>query len=316
MKIASLLFATLLLHASLFAVTFVTIGTGCVDGLYYPTGRTICDLSNLYKKQTGIRCAVEASCGSVDNLQLLQKGAFDFAITQSDTLFDAYRDKKERFSHVRAVMGLYPELLSLVVRKDAKIATLSDLKGKKISVGARGSGTEMTVRRLFSVCENLDPHALSKAKHYDPDYAPVALKLKAIDGYFYVVGHPSEGIRKLASAEPIDLVSIDTLSCKGYAGLFSHYDSYSRATIPAGLYPGIRHATRTFGVKAVLVTTDKTPDKVVRALIRAVVKNFDTFKKCHPAYRTMRLEDLATGLGAPLHPAAKSYYKKIGLYHE
>ena len=305
----------LLLPLHLPAVKFVTIGTGCVDGLYYPTGEAICDISNLYKKETGIRCAVQASCGSVDNLTLLKEHEFDFAITQSDILADAYRKNKKDISHIKAVMGLYPELLTLVVRKDAGIKKLSDITGKKISIGAQGSGTEMTVKRLFSICKNLDMEKLSIVQ-FEPDYDPVALKQRKIDGYFFVVGHPSAGIKKLAISEALDLIPITRLSCKEFSNLFSRYNSYAQSTIPGKLYKGINHPTPTFGVKAVLVTTDEMDDATIRAMIRAMIKNFHTFKKRHPAYGNMKIHDIVKGLGAPLHPAAKAYYRQIGLLHE
>ncbi len=306
----------LFLPLQLLAVKFVTIGTGCVDGLYYPTGEAICEISNLYKKESGIRCAVQASCGSVDNLTLLNDHEFDFAITQSDILADTYRKKEKSVTHIKAVMGLYPELLTLVVRKDAKIKKLTDLKGKKIGMGAKGSGTEMTLEKLFEVCRNLNIEDLASAKHLPPEEMPVALKQKEIDGYFFVVGHPSSGIEKLAQSEPIDLIPITALGCRGFGTLFSRYTSYAKSTIPGKLYRGIDHPTPTFGVKAVLVTTDSMDDATVHAIIRAMIKNFRTFKKRHPAYQNMQLQDLTEGLGAPLPPAAKSYYRKIGLLYE
>ena len=129
--------ATLLgmLSVPSFAAEFVTIGTGGVTGTYYPTGGAICRLVNQYKKETKIRCSVESTGGSVYNINTIKNGELDFGIVQSDIVYQASKGegqfKDTKLPKLRSVMAIYPELLTLVTRKDANIHNLLDIKGKK-----------------------------------------------------------------------------------------------------------------------------------------------------------------------------------------
>ncbi|NPA50550.1 MAG: TAXI family TRAP transporter solute-binding subunit [Epsilonproteobacteria bacterium] len=313
--IASL--ATAAMSMSLFGAKFITIGTGGVTGVYYPTGGAICRMVNKMKKETGIRCSVESTGGSVYNVNTINAGELDFGIAQSDVVYQAYHGtgkfKGKPIKKLRTLMTIYPELLTLAVRKDSGIKKIHDIIGKRINIGNPGSGQRNTVEVLFKESPVLSFDKLKAAEELRAAECPNALKDNQIDGYFYVVGHPSANFKDAANSVPIDFINIDEKDCPAVAKILKKYPYYAKGVIPKGLYKGIDHDTTTFGVKATLVTTADMDDKVVTAVLKAILDNFEEFKKLHPAYKTITKESLVQGLGAPLHPAAEAYFKKIGI---
>ncbi len=303
----------LFLGGSAFAAQFITIGTGGVTGTYYPTGGAICRMMNRDRQATGLRCSVESTGGSVYNIKHIQSGDLDFGIAQSDTVYRAYHGqgkfKKHPAKELRSVMAIYPELLALVVRKDAGIKTLPDIKGKRINIDVPGSGTRMTaeiVMHAFGV-KNGD---LAKVGEYKSTEGPMLLKENKIDGYFGVFGHPTANIKDAANSVDIDLIPIDG---KPIDELVAKYPYYTKGVISGTYYRGVRHDTPSIGVKALLVTDEKTPQKIVYALTKTVLKDFDTFKKLHPAYRNITRKSLLEGLSIPQHPGAVKAFKEAGI---
>ena len=315
------LFYSLILGAAMAlpasAAKFVTIGTGGVTGVYYPTGGAICRMANKMKNETGIRCSVESTGGSVYNVNTINAGELDFAIAQSDVVYQAYHGegkfKGKPIKKLRTLMTIYPELLTLVVRKDSGIKTLHDINGKRINIGNPGSGQRNTVEILFKESPALSFDKLKAAQELRAAESPTALKDNLIDGYFYVVGHPSANIKDAANSVDIDLIPIDEKSCPTVKTLLKKYPFYGKGVIPAGMYKGVDHETPSYGVKATLVTSADMDDKAVTTIMKAILDNFDEFKKLHPAYKAITKESLVEGLGAPMHPAAEAYFKKIGV---
>jgi len=312
MRIAS--FALIgLLSLPAFSTEFITIGTGGVTGTYYPTGGAICNLVNKYTKKTQYRCSVEATNGSVYNINAIKNSELDFGLVQSDVVYQAangigtFTNKKVK--KLRSVMAIYPELLTLVTRRDANINSLEDLKGKRINIGNIGSGQESSTNLLFRE-SNIDKSSLKFASALKASEMPDALRDNKIDGYFYMVGHPTENIIEAANSVDIKLVSI---TGSNIYKLLQKYPYYTRASIPAGMYKGNSEETKTYGAKAVLVTNSKVSKKAVYTLVKAILSNFDTFKQLHPAYSHITKESLLDGLSAPLHKGAEQYFKEKGL---
>ncbi|WP_122893862.1 TAXI family TRAP transporter solute-binding subunit [Arcobacter peruensis] len=296
-----------------FAAEFVTIGTGGVTGTYYPTGGAICRLVNKYKKETKIRCSVESTGGSVYNINTIKNGELDFGIAQSDVVYQASNgtgkfDGKQ-VKKLKSVMAIYPELLTLVTRKDAGINGIADVKGKRINLGNPGSGNEATALTLFDA-SGIKKDDLSFAGALKASEMPDALRDNKIDGYFYMVGHPTANIKDASNS--VD-VKITPLEGSNIDALIKKYPYFAKADVPAGMYKGNPDATPTFGVKAVLVTSDDVSEKAVYTVIKAILENFDDFKKLHPAYSNITKKSLLDGLSAPLHEGAKKYFKEAGL---
>ena len=296
-----------------FSAEFITIGTGGVTGTYYPTGGAICRQVNKMKKETKIRCSVESTGGSVYNINTIKNGELDFGIAQSDTVYQAsqgigkFEDKK--VEKLKSVMAIYPELLALVTRKDANINSIADVKGKRINLGNPGSGNEATAMTLFDA-NNIKVSDLSFAGALKAAEMPDALRDNKIDGYFYMIGHPNANIKDATNSVDTKIVPLEG---KAIDGLIAKYPYFAKAQIAEGLYKGVTSPVNTFGVKAVLITSDDVSEKAVYTVVKAILENFDSFKKLHPAYNNITKESLLDGLSAPLHEGAKKYFKEAGL---
>jgi len=303
------------LATSAMAYQYITIGTGGVTGVYYPTGGAICRIMNKMKKTTGVKCTVESTGGSVYNINAIKKGELDFGIAQSDVVYQAYNGeqkfKGKPFKGERVVMSIHPELLTLVVRKDSGIKNFFDLKGHRINIGNPGSGNEAAVKTLFGACKKINLDQL-KVEQLKAAECPNALKDKKIDGYFYMVGHPTANIKDAANSTDIDLISLGNVPAA--QKLVAEKPYYAWGVIPAGMYKGVNHPTKTYGVKAILVTSDKMDNKTVYYLTKAILDNFDKFKKMHPAYKNLTKKDLLKGFDHKImHPGAVKAFKEAGL---
>ncbi|WP_371410793.1 TAXI family TRAP transporter solute-binding subunit [Vibrio penaeicida] len=294
---------------------FVTIGTGGVTGVYYPTGGAICRLVNKGRKDHGIRCSVESTGGSVYNINTIRAGELDLGIAQSDWQYHAYNgsskfEDKGPFKDLRAVFSVHPEPFTVVARADAGIKTFEDLKGKRVNIGNPGSGQRGTMEVLmgelgwtmkdFKLASELKASEQSKA-----------LCDNKIDAMIYTVGHPSGAIKEATTS--CDSVIVE-VSGPTVAKLIADNSFYRVATIPGGMYRGNAEDVQTFGVGATFVSSTDVKEKVVYEIVKAVFENFDTFKRLHPAFNNLKKEEMAKdGLSAPLHAGAAKYYKEAGL---
>ena len=313
MKLISTLLSTAILASSALAYQYITIGTGGVTGVYYPTGGAICRMMNKVKKDTGIKCSVESTGGSVYNINNIKKGELDFGIAQSDVVYQAANgtgkfDGKP-YKDLRVVMSIHPELLTFVVRKDSGIKKLTDVKGKRINIGNPGSGNEAAVTMLFSQPSLKNIHFIKEG--LKAAESPNALKDKKIDGYFYMVGHPTANIKDAANSTQIDLINLDGPAAQK---LVNEKPYYAFGIIPAGMYKGVNHDTKTYGVKAILVTNNKMSNKAVYSMVKSILDNFAKFKRLHPAYKHLTKKDLLKGFDHKImHPGAVKAFKEAGL---
>ncbi len=294
---------------------FVTIGTGGITGVYYPTGGAIAKMVNKKKKEYGIRATVESTGGSVFNVNAVMNGDLEFGVVQSDRQYQAieglaeWKDKGAQ-KDLRAVFSIHPESVTLVAAVDAGINDIKDLKGKKVNIGNPGSGQRQNaIDALEAVGLNYEKDL--SAEGVKASEAPGLLQDGRIDAFFYTVGHPSGAIKEATSgARKVQFASIT-----GIDELLAKYPYYAKSAIPIAVYPGAKNETdaQTFGVKATFVTSAKVADEVVYAITKEVFDNFDEFKKLHPAYSTLTKESMLDGLSAPIHPGAMKYYKEAGL---
>lgn len=313
MKMLITLIFTSILTINTFAAEFITIGTGGVTGTYYPTGQALCKFVNKYKKESKIRCSIESTAGSVYNVNTINLGELDFGIAQSDIVYQAINAKgvfkNNPIKKLKSVMAIYPELLTLVTRKDSNINKLEDIKGKRINLGNPGSGNEATTMLLLE-SNNIKKSDLLLAATYKASEMPDALRDKKIDGYFYMVGHPTANIKDAANSVDINIVELDT---KYTDLLISKYPYFTKSNIAANLYRNQKNQIQTIGVKALLIVNEDIDKNTVYLLTKAILENFEEFKKIHPAYSKLTKESLLEGLSAPLHEGAIKYYKEIGL---
>jgi uncharacterized protein len=292
---------------------FVTIGTGGVTGVYYAVGGAICRLMNKDRKTTGIRCSTESTGGSVFNVNAIKTGELDFGLSQSDVQYNAYNGagqfKDEPMKDLRAVFSVHAEPFTVLARPDAGVKRFEDFKGKRFNVGNPGSGTRASMEELLKQM-NWTLSDFSLASELKADEQGPALCDNKIDGFFYGVGHPSAAIQDPTTACGAKLISLEGPAVEA---LVKAHPYYSYATIPGGMYAHNPDPTKTYGVRATLVTSAKTSDDVVYALVKAVSDNFDEFKKLHPAFSNLDPKEMVkVGLSAPLHPGAAKYFKEKG----
>ncbi|WP_319542944.1 TAXI family TRAP transporter solute-binding subunit [uncultured Pseudodesulfovibrio sp.] len=293
---------------------FVTIGTGGITGVYYPTGGAIAKIVNQKKDVYGIRATVESTGGSVFNVNAVMAGDLEFGVVQSDRQYQAYEgiaewDGKPQ-KKLRAVFSIHPESVTLVAGADTGINGIKDLKGKKVNIGNPGSGQlQNSIDALAAAGLTLDDIDAEKVKAAE---APGLLQDGRIDAFFYTVGHPSGAIKEAcAGARKVNIVAIT-----GVDSLYDKFPYYAPSVIPMSNYPSAANAgadVPSFGVKATFVTSADVPDDVVYAITKEVFDNFEEFKKLHPAYAVLTKEGMLQGLSAPIHPGAMKYYKEAGL---
>ncbi len=293
---------------------FVTIGTGGITGVYYPTGGAIARILTKNEKKHGIRATVQATGASVFNINAIMKGDMDFGITQSDRQYQAYNGLDEwegkPQKDLRAVFSLAPEAITLVVSEESGIKTLADLKGKVINIGNPGSGNRQNAIDILEAAGyNVEKDL--KAEGAKAADAPKMLQDSRIDGFFYTVGHPNGAIKEATAgmhkARLIDVVNMEKVLAK--------FPYYSMVTIPKSFYPEALNPndTKTVGMLATFVTSSKTPDDVVYNLTKEVFENLDELKSLHPALAVITKESMLQGNSAPFHPGAEKYFKEAGL---
>jgi len=294
---------------------FVTIGTGGVTGVYYPTGGAICRLVNQKRKEHGVRCSVESTGGSVYNINTIRSGELDMGVAQSDWQYHAYNGTSKfkdngAFKELRAVFSVHAEPYTVVARADSGIKTFADLKGKRVNIGNPGSGQRATSEVLLAAM-GWTTDDFSLASDLKASEQSKALCDNKIDAMVYVVGHPSGSIKEATTS--CDSVIVD-VSGAAVNKLISDNSFYRAASIPGGMYTGSENDVNTFGVGATFVSSTNVPEDVIYNVVKAVFENFDDFKKFHPAFANLKKEEMIKdSLSAPLHAGAAKYYKEAGL---
>ena len=296
--------------------TFVSIGTGGVTGVYYPTGGAICRLVNKNRKEHGIRCSVESTGGSVYNINTIRGGELDMGVAQSDWQYHAYNGTGKEafisagpFTELRAVFSVHPEPISIVARSDSGIQHIDDLVGKRVNIGNPGSGTEATWNVMWKALghSNSDLKLASQMKSAE---TPGALCDNKIDAFFWLVGNPAALNKEATTTCDANFVEV---SGAAVDKLVADNSFYRYATIPGGMYRGNPDDIATFGVGATFVTSTAVPEAVIYETVKAVFDNFDDFKKLHPAFANLKeSEMIKDALSAPLHAGAAKYYKERG----
>ena len=307
--------ATIAVAPAVQASSFITIGTGGVTGVYYPTGGAICRLVNKGRKEHGVRCSVESTGGSVYNINTIRSGDLDMGVAQSDWQYHAFHGTSKfkdagPFKELRAVFSVHPEPFTVVARADSGIKNLMDLKGKRVNIGNPGSGQRGTMEVLMDAL-GWTKSSFALASELKAAEQSSALCDNKIDAMVYTVGHPSGSIKEATTTCDTVLVNV---TGPAVDKLVKENDFYRKAIIPGGMYRGNPDDTQTFGVGATFVSSTAVDSETVYQVVKSVFENFDDFKKLHPAFNNLvKSEMIKDGLSAPLHDGAKKYYKEAGL---
>ena len=289
--------------------TNLILATGGTSGTYYPFGGSMAQIFNT--KIDNMNVTAQATGASVENLKLISKKEAELAIVQNDMTDYAYVGteafKDAKVENVRVIANLYPEVIQIVASADSEINTLADIKGKKFSVGAPGSGVEANARQLLDVLgmtyDDFSANYLSFSESAD------SLKDNHIDGFMFVSGVPNAAIQDTATTSSLKFVSIpdDMIN-----SLTTKYPFLTESTIPAGTYKGQDADVKTVAVKATLIVGSEVSEKVVYDLTKALFENQPELATAHAKGAELSLESAVKGVSVPFHPGAEKYYKEVG----
>jgi hypothetical protein len=289
---------------------FINVLTGGQAGVYYPLGVA---LSQVYGKAIpDAKATVQATKASVENLNLLQAGRGEIAFTLGDSLSDAWKGIedagfKSKLDKLRTVAGIYSNYIQIVASADSGIKSLADLKGKRISVGAPRSGTELNARAILKAA-GLDYKDFAKVEYLSFAESVELMKNRQLDVTLQSAGLGVASIRDLATSIKIVVVPIpaDVVAKVGDA-------AYSPGTIPANTYSGQTEAVPTAAIKNFLVTHSGMPNDVVYAMTKATFDNLETLVAAHSAAKGIVRDEAIKSLPVPLHAGAERYYREAGL---
>jgi uncharacterized protein len=301
------------------APQFVTMGTGGVTGVYYPTGGAISKLVNQKRKEYNLRMTVESTGGSVFNINALMTGDIEMGVVQSDLQYQAYKGLGEwegrPETKLRAMFAIHPEAVTILSATDANIKSVADMKGKIVNIGAPGTGQRVNATDLFATA-GIDIDKDLRIEGIKAAEAAGMLQDGRIDAYFYTVGHPNGSIKEaVAGTRKVSFVPV---SADLVQKLVTAQPYYAPADIPVAQYPGVTNTedVPTFGVKATICTSSDVPEEIIYKITKEVFENVEALRNLHPALAVLTPENMLQGLSAPLHPGAAKYFKEAGLIEE
>ncbi len=297
-----LLAAALVLPLHATTPSYLTIGTGALNGVYYPAGGAICRLLNADSANHGLHCAVQSTSGSLINLKELNQGKTQLVLVQSDVVHHAAKGTgpfvgQPPNDRLRSLFRLHQESLTLIASANSNISTLTDIEGKRVDLGNPGSGERVTSQAL-----------LDAMGWQESSFAPVipssinnrleGLCDGTLDAAFMVAGHPNQRIGDLtgrcqARIIPIEGEQIDRL--------LKTLPYYQRSHISANLYPGQLSDVNTFAVTAELIALDSLPDTEVRTVRDVLTARLKQFTRLHPALTPLTLDSMQAKAEVPHH---------------
>jgi uncharacterized protein len=292
------------------AAEFVNVLTGGTSGVYYPMGVA---LSQIYGKALpGDKVSVQATKASAENLNLLQSGRGEVAFTLGDALSDAWKGDVDAgfpapLKKLRGIAGIYPNYIQIVAGADSGIKTLADLKGKRVSVGAPKSGTELNARAVLKAA-GLSYKDLSKVEYLPFGESVELMKNRQLDVTLQSAGLGVSALRDLAASMKIVVVEIPAEVVAKIGD-----PAYLPAMIPANTYEGQTRDVAAIAIQNFLVTHEGVSAETVYKLTKAMWENLDALVAAHAAGKAIKKESALKGMPVPLHPGAEKYYKEIGL---
>ncbi|WP_118134567.1 TAXI family TRAP transporter solute-binding subunit [Oceanicella sp. SM1341] len=307
--VKSLAIAASLVAAPVAAQTQLSIATGGTGGVYYPMGGGLAEIINNHVE--GYSATAEVTGASVENMGLIATGDADLAIALADTVQQAYagsgRFEGQQLPMVRAVGSLYANMVQIATLADSGVESLEDLKGKRVSVGAPGSGTEVNARTLLEAngmsFDDFDAQRLNFNETAD------ALNNGDIDAGFWSVGAPTSSILNLATTNSIRILA---LSPEQIAAAREADPVFAELSLPAGTYQGVDEATPTLGVPNVLVVSSEMDEETVYQVTKAMYENIAELQAVHPAANETTVEFTMSATPVPLHAGAIRYFEEAG----
>ncbi|MHB1666956.1 MAG: TAXI family TRAP transporter solute-binding subunit [Thiomonas sp.] len=292
------------------AAEFITIATGGTSGVYYPLGVALSQIDA--KAIPSAKTTVQATKGSVENLNLIEAGRAEVGFSLGDSLSDAWKGDAEAgfkapLKKLRTMAAIYPNYVQIVASADSGIKTLADLKGKRIAVGAPKSGTELNARAILKAA------GLSYADFAKVEYLPFGesvelMKNRQLDATLQSAGLGVSSLRDLAATQKIVVVAIpaEVVAKVGDA-------AYQPGMIPANTYEGQATEVPTAAIRNFLVTREGLSDEMVYQMTKAMFTHLPELVAAHAAAKAINLQMAAKGSPVPLHPGAEKYYREVGV---
>jgi TRAP transporter TAXI family solute receptor len=292
------------------AEQFVNVLTGGTSGVYYPLGVALANA--IGKEMPNVKTSAQATKASVENLNLLQAGRGEVAFTLGDSLSDAWKGSEEAgfkspLKKLRGIAAIYPNYIQIVARADTEIKTLRDLKGKKISVGAPKSGTELNARAILGAA-GLSYKDFSKVEYLSFGESVELMKNRQLDVTLQSAGLGVASLKDLATAIDIVVVAIPPDVVKKV-----NDPAYMSAPIPANTYNGQVSAVPAVAVQNYLVTREDLSVDAAYRITKALWTSLDQLANAHVAAKAIELSHALDGMPVPLHPGAEKYYREVGL---
>ncbi len=285
---------------------FLNIATGGTAGTYYPLGGALAELLNSNIK--GMNASAQSTGASVANVNMLKDGSVDIAFIQNDISYYATTGtemfKDNKMAGLRGIAALYPETVQFVTTADKGIKSIADLKGKKVAVGAAGSGAEANARQILAAYgltyDDIDEQFLSFGEAAD------ALKDGNVDAGVVVAGFPTAAIQDLAANKSAQIIHIEGDKVDS---LIEKYPYYTKVVIPKGTYPGQDEDVSSIAVKCIIATTDKMSDELGEQIARAVYEHLDRIKAAHAVGKYITKDTALDGMSIQMNPGAEKYLK-------
>jgi len=280
---------------------YLSLVTGGTQGTYYALGGTFADLIS---DETGIKTTAEVSQASAANANALKAGDAEIAFLQTDIAYYAKNGELmfdgQAVEDLVAIGGLYPETIHLVTTAKSGIKSFDDLKGKKVSVGAPGSGTYANAEQLLEI------HGLTmddiEAQNLDFGESTDGLTTGQIDAAFITAGYPTAAVEALGATTDVVIVPVEADKAEA---LIEKYPYYAVDTIPAGTY-GLESEVPTVSVLAMIAVKSDLPDDVAYGIAKAIYGNTD--KISHAKGEFIKTETALDGIGIDVHPGAQKYF--------
>ncbi|MCR4900772.1 MAG: TAXI family TRAP transporter solute-binding subunit [Treponema sp.] len=286
------------------------LATGGTSGTYYPFGGAIANVWN--SKIENMNVTAQATGASAENLRLINKGEAEFAIVQNDVMDYAYNGTDlfagEKLSNIMTIGTMYPEVVQIAVSKASGITSVADFKGKRISVGAAGSGVEFNAKQIMEgyglTFDDIKKSNLSFKESAD------GIQNGTLDGCFITAGVPNAALQELAFTAGLILIPVDGQAADR---ICAKYGYYTKTVIPGGTYKGTDEDVGALAIMATLAVSSKLDENTVYEMTKTLFDNLTDLGNGHAKGKEVSAKTAVTGVSVPFHPGAIKYYKEIGL---
>lgn len=309
-KILAIALCLMLVTSAFAQQKFVTIATGGTAGTYFPLGGALADIWN--KNIAKMNATAQSTGASIANINMLKQGQVDVVFVQNDIANYSYNGiellKGQAYQDLRGMACLYNETIQIVALESSGIKTLADLKGKRVSVGAAGSGTEANARQILEAA-GITYNDI-KVQYLSFGESANNMKDGNIDAAFTTAGIPTAAIQDLSVSKKIVMVPVDKATADK---LIAKYPFYAVTAIPGGTYQGQSQTVSTVAVKSMLAVSSKLPADLVYEMLKTMFANTDRLIAAHSQGKNVKLETALEGMSIPLHPGAEKFYKEKGV---